>query len=45
MVCHIRPNSMSSIPKSISMREMLHGSFEASIFDLDKICMLLAGHK
>ena len=37
---HIRPNSISTMSSSINRREFVHGSFEASIFDIDKLCLL-----
>lgn len=41
-VDHSRPNSVAFMSNSINRREMVHGSFEASIFDMDKICMIPA---
>ena len=42
-VAHTRPNSIATMSNSVNRREMVHGSFEASIFDLDRICMIPAG--
>lgn len=39
-VDHVRPNSIANMSKSISRREMVRGSFEASLFDMDSICKI-----
>lgn len=37
---HTRPAPICQQSNSIMQREMVHGHFEAAIFDLDKICLL-----
>lgn len=37
---HQRPNQMSQMSRSVLSREMVHGTFEAQLFDYDKICAI-----
>lgn len=39
---HSRPNSMCQMSSSIMSRELVHGNFEAQLFDMDSICMIPA---
>lgn len=39
-VYYQRPNTVAKMSNSINRREMIHGTFEASIFDIDNICLI-----
>ena len=39
-IVHQRPNKVSQMSRSVTAREMVHGTFEAQIFDMDSICQL-----
>lgn len=39
---HQRPNQYSKLSKSVTKREMVHGTFEAELFDYDQLCLIPA---
>ena len=39
---HIRPNEAAKMSNSVMSREFVKGSFEAQLFDMDRICLLTA---
>lgn len=39
---HQRPNQYSKLSKSVTKREMIHGTFEAELFDYDQLCLIPA---
>ncbi len=41
-IIHQRPNKVAQLSRSVTAREMVHGTFEAQIFDMDSICLLTA---
>lgn len=37
---HVRPNTEAQMSKSVMSRELVKGTFEAQLFDMDKLCLL-----
>ena len=42
-IIHQRPNQQAMNSRSVMSREMVHGTFEAQLFDYDELCKLSAG--
>lgn len=40
---NVRPNSVAAMSNSVMSRELVHGTFDAQLFDYDRLCMLRSG--